>query len=270
MALPEYEHLLTSKSGGVLTITLNRPEKLNAANMQLHHEVEHVFVAVEDEHDVRSIVLTGAGRGFCAGGDFSQESQPDDMDRSVDAGRDSLWGYIPSRGHVYRLARNMMEVSKPVVAAVNGPAAGVGATMALLCDVVFMAESARIGDRHTRMGLTAGDAGTVLWPLLVGLNRAKEILMSGEMVDAQEAFRIGLANHVVPDDQVLTAAQEYAKQLADLPEMGVRTTKIACNKILQLMWTMGGELAIEYENRCFTTPEVEQMAREFREAKNRG
>lgn len=268
MTLPDYEHLLTDKSDGVLTITLNRPERLNAANMKLHHEIEDVFVAVEYEHDVRAIVLTGAGRGFCAGGDFSEESQPDDMDRSID--RDSLWGYIPSRGHVYRLARNMMEVSKPVVAAVNGPAAGLGATLALLCDVVYMAESARIGDRHTKMGLTAGDAGTVLWPLLIGLNRAKEILMSGDMVDADEAYRLGLANHVVPDDQVVAAATEYAKKLATLPEMGVRTTKLACNKILQLMWTVGGELAIEYEARCFTTPEVEEMAREFREARNRG
>ncbi len=268
MALPEYETLLTEKSGGVLTVTLNRPERLNAANEKMHHELEDVWTDIEREHDVRVVVLTGAGRGFCAGGDWSEDSQPEGYDRGYVRG--SVFDYIPSRGHVYKLARTMIEFSKPVVAAVNGPAVGLGSTLALLCDVVYMGESARIGDRHTKMGLTAGDAGTVLWPLLIGLNKAKEILMSGDLVGAEEAYRLGLANYVVADDKLLGEATAYAEKLAALPELGVRTTKIGCNKILQLMWTLGGDLAVEYEARCFTDPEVERIAREFREAKNRG
>ena len=268
MALPNYETLLTEKSNSVLTVTLNRPEKLNAANETMHHELEDVWGSIEREHDVRVVVLTGAGRGFCAGGDWSEESQPEEMDRGYVRG--SVFDYIPSRGHVYKLARTMIEFSKPVVAAVNGPAAGLGSTLALLSDVVFMAESARIGDRHTKMGLTAGDAGTVLWPLLIGLNRAKDILMTGRLVGAEEAYRIGLANYICPDDKLMHEVYDYANKLAALPELGVRTTKLGCNKILQLMWTIGGDLAVEYEARCFGDPEVEQIASEFRAGTRRG
>ena len=261
MSLPAYEHLLLRLDSSVLTLTLNRPDRLNAISHPMHYELEDFFERIDSMHEARAVIVTGAGRGFCAGGDVSGDIEADPQKRIY--GRDAMFGYLPSRGHISRLMHAMVDCGKPLIAAVNGPAAGSGATLALLCDVVLMSESARIGDKHTQMGLTAGDGGTFVWPLLIGLNRAKDLLLSGRMIGAEEAVRLGLANHVVPDAELMDAARNYAVRLAQLPELAVRTTKIACNKVLQFMLMLGGELAVEHYARSAAGSEVERAAGVF-------
>ncbi len=258
-----YKYLLCELDDGVLTLTLNRPDRLNAMSHEMHYEVEDFIERVESIHEARVVVITGAGRGFCAGGDVSGDIEPDPLKRIY--GRDAIFGYIPSRGHISRLTRSMIESSKPIIAAVNGPAAGSGATLALLCDVVFMADTARIGDRHTRMGLAAGDGGAFLWPALIGLNRAKEVLLSGAMLTSEEAYRLGLVNHVAPGDQLMESAMTYARRLAALPELGVRTTKIACNKLLQLYYNNAGDMSVEFYARTASDTAIEAAAQEFKD-----
>lgn len=236
-----YKYLLVEKRDGVALVTLNRPERLNAFFSVMHREVEDVMADLSEDADVRAVVLTGAGRAFCAGGDIRvmQES-----------GQEDPQGVLGSPRHVHspkRLVQNILTVRQPIICAVNGPCIGVGATVALFCDVVIMAESARIGDPHVKIGLVAGDGGAAIWPLLVGLNRAKELLMTGELITAQEAYRIGLVNRVVPDGEVVKAAMELARKLADGPTLAIQWTKLSVNKILNFITelTFDTSLALE-------------------------
>ena len=157
-----YETITIEKRpDGVAVLTLNRPERLNAVNGAMHSELTTIWLDLQADPDVRAAVLTGAGRAFCAGGDFSPSSN-----MTTKTG-------LPMIQEARRIVDNMLDVEKPIIAAVNGAAAGLGATIALLCDVVIASRNARIGDPHVKMGITAGDGGAVIWPLLVGVNRAK-------------------------------------------------------------------------------------------------
>ena len=206
------------QDNGVALCTLNRPEVLNAVNSQLHRDLEDLFAQLARDHEVRAVVLTGAGRAFCAGGDIRGMGGDDDRPAGIfDSG-------------ARELVANLLSIQQPVIAAVNGPAVGLGATIALLCDVVFMADTARIGDPHVKVGLVAGDGGAVTWPLLVGPARAKEYLMTGDLLDAAEAERIGLVNHVVPADRVLHEALAFADRLATGPALAIRLTKLSIQR----------------------------------------
>jgi len=235
----QYENIQIDVTDGVATCTLNRPKAMNAVTRQMHKELESLFGQLSKDRDVRSIVLTGAGRAFCAGGDVKAmgDSDADDSDRPA--------GIFDSGAR--QLVANMLSIEQPIVAAVNGVAVGLGATLALLCDVVYMAESARIGDTHVSIGLVPGDGGTVIWPLLIGPARAKEYLMTGDLIPAAEAERIGLVNHVTADDKVLEDAQAFAGRLADGPTMAIRFTKLAIQRTIlqQSLASMDVSLALE-------------------------
>ncbi len=184
----------TSASSGdddVLRVTIDRPgDPLNAVDGVLHHELTRLFPRLQRERGARAVLLTGAGRAFSAGGDFSwfpELQEPGALeDLRLDA-RQMIW--------------DLLDVPLPIVCAVNGPAVGLGASIALLCDVILMAESATVADPHVRVGLVAGDGGTIAWPLAVGPARAKEYLLTGDPISALEAERVGLVNRVVPDDR---------------------------------------------------------------------
>lgn len=207
------------RDNGVALCTLNRPEVLNAVNSELHRELEDLFAEIARDFDVKAVVLTGAGRAFCAGGDI----------RGMGADNDRRPGGIFDSG-ARELVANLLSIRQPVIAAVNGPAVGLGATIALLCDVVYMADSARIGDTHVKVGLVAGDGGAVIWPLLVGPARAKEYLMTGDLLDAAEAERVGLVNHVVPADRVVQEALAFADRLAAGATLAIRFTKLSIQR----------------------------------------
>src|SRR5215475_10574675 len=216
-----YHSLSCERQDKVLIVSLNRPEALNAINADLHTELAHVFADIALDQETNVVVLTGKGRAFSAGGDIKwfQDLTPPQVDAL----------FIEAR----KIIVDLLEVQQPIVAAVNGPATGLGATLALFSDVIFAADNAKIGDPHVRVGVVAGDGGAVIWPWLVGAARAKEFLMTGDIITAAEAERIGLINRVVPADQLISTALAFATRLANGPTKAIRWTKVSVNKILR-------------------------------------
>lgn len=244
-----YGHDATS---GVATITLNRPERLNALTFDVYEELRATFAAIGGEARVRAIVLTGAGTAFCTGGDVREIIGPllgSDEGRLLDFTRLTC-----------DLVRAIRECPRPVVAALNGTTAGAGAVIASACDIRIAAESARIAFLFTKVGLAGADMGAAwLLPRLVGFGRASELLLSGDFVDAHEAHRIGLYNRVVPDGTALAAARECAEALSRGPLPALAATKEALNR------EVGMELmeALEWEAQVQASL---MTRRDFREA----
>ncbi len=221
---------------GVGTITLDRPERLNSLTFDSYVELGEFFVAVEKHPEVRALVITGAGRGFCSGGD-----RHDIIARLFERDTQGLVDFTRITG---ALIRNIRRVRRPVIAAVNGVAVGAGAVIALACDMRIAADDARFGFIFPKVGLCGADMGAAyLLPRVVGLGRASELLFSGELVDAQEAHRIGLANRVVPRAEVVSAATEFAKKLSEGPAFAHTMTK----QMIEAEHTMSLEEAIEAE-----------------------
>lgn len=217
-----YTRIATEKTGRVLRLTLNRPDVLNAVDETLHRELAAVFVDVNHEPGVDAIILTGAGRAFCAGGDTGWLQR--------------LAGDFDAIDSIIRDARallfNLLQVEAPIVAAVNGDAVGLGASLVLGCDIAVAKDSARIGDPHVRMGLVAGDGGALLWPRQVGPLIAKEYLLTGRLISAPDAERIGLINQSAPEAEFDSAVQKKVDALLAMPPRAVRGTKRAVNASL--------------------------------------
>ena len=207
----------------VLRVTIDRPDDpLNAVDARLHEELTRLFAELKREDEARAIVLTGAGRAFSAGGDFDWFPSLDDLSKLEHLRRDAK-----------QLIWDLLDVPLPIVAAINGPAVGLGASIALLCDTVFIAASAHVADPHVLVGIVAGDGGTAIWPLAVGPARAKQYLMTGDPVPAEEAERIGLVNRVVDDDALAEEALAFARRLAAGAPLAVQYTKQAVNKLVK-------------------------------------
>ncbi|WP_055612022.1 enoyl-CoA hydratase/isomerase family protein [Streptomyces phaeochromogenes] len=215
--------LVVTSHGPVRLIELNRPEQLNAMSEELHSGLASVWDTLADDPEARVVVLTGRGRAFSAGGNFDimTRVQRDRAfrERNVDEAR--------------RIITGMVRCPLPVIAAVNGPAVGLGCSLALLSDLVLIADDAYIADPHVQVGLVAGDGGALVLPLLVGLTRAKELLFLGDRVGAEEAVRLGIANRVVPKDKLLDEAMDLAMRVAALPARALRETKRAVNLHLE-------------------------------------
>ncbi len=245
-------HLDVDIQAGVAIVTLNRPEVHNAVNYQMHLGLENIFRDLSRDRSVGAVVITGQGKSFCAGGDLKDFTIPDE--RPIDQ----------LRGTRY-LVQEMVACEAPVIAAINGTAAGLGATIALLCDVIYMADTARIGDTHVKMGLAAGDGGAVIWPLLIGPHRAKELLMSGKLVTGAEAAAMGLVNHTVPAEQLLESAITYARSLADSPIAAVRWTKMAVNQVIQQNINLVLGFGVAAEHLSAKTADMEEAVTAFAE-----
>jgi enoyl-CoA hydratase len=226
-------HVRVEIEDRIAHVTLDRPERRNAVNAAMHRGLEIVFHELSYHPEVRVIVLTGAGEAFCAGGETKEYG-----------GSSSTLEMLRNRDLPWAIAR----CEAPILAAVNGAARGVGASIALMCDICYMADTASIGDVHTQWGLPAGDGGQVIWPLLVGPNLAKEYLMRGIAIDAQEAERIGLVNRVFPKAELLEQTMICAREIAERPPAGVRWTKLAVNKMVvdQLNRSLEFGLAAEF------------------------
>ena len=215
-ALPRYDTIALSRQGRVLTITLNRPEHLNSVNLCLHEELAEVFhFATVDPHS-EVVVFTGAGRAFSAGGEAdhmeNNATHPHLFDEEVRLAK--------------RIVFAMLDLDKPLVCRMNGHAVGLGATLALFCDVIFAAENAKIGDPHVGLGLVAGDGGAVIWAQRIGLGRAKEFLLTGDLLTAQKAAEIGLVNHCVPLDQLDEAVYGFCDRLLAGAMGAIKATKV--------------------------------------------
>ena len=259
--MPDYgrlPNLLTELDDGVLTVTLNRPERLNALNREAHESLEDLWSDVARDPEVRVVLLTGAGRAFCAGGDVK-----DMAERSGSSTPSPFMGSGAIQSNARRLILNVLEVNQPIIAALNGDAVGLGATIALFCDITIAAENARVGDPHVRVGLVAGDGGAVIWPLLVGVHRAKELLMTGRLISATEAERIGLINRVVPQGEALSAAQELARELANGPTLAIRWTKASVNKLIRERMNLILDASLAFENMSMASEDHGEAARAF-------
>jgi len=251
----QFEYLQFERDGDVLRVTIDRPgDPLNAVDGTLHHELSRLFPRLQRERVARVVLLTGRGKAFSAGGDFAwfpELQQPGRLeDLRLDA-RQMIW--------------DLLDVPLPIVCAVNGPAVGLGASIALLSDVIVMAESASLADPHVRVGLVAGDGGTIAWPLAVGPARAKQYLLTGDPVSAVEAERVGLVNLVVPDDELDQAAMAFAHKLASRPPLAVQHTKAAVNNWVKQTAMASFDLATASEMVTFGSADHAEALAAIRE-----
>ena len=236
-SLPGYNTIVLTRDNRLLTITLNQPDSLNAVNLRMHEELAEVFLfAAMDEHsDV--VVLTGAGRAFSAGGDLEHiahnAAHPELFDNEVRLAK--------------RIVFAMLDLDKPLICRRNGHAVGLGATLALLCDVVFAADNAKIGDPHVALGLVAGDGGAAIWPQLIGFARAKEYLLTGELLTANKAEEIGLINHCVPVAELDDAVEAFCERLLQGSTNAIRWTKVLINLELKRVANSVIDAGIAYE-----------------------
>jgi enoyl-CoA hydratase len=219
----EFQHILFERrEHGVLWLTLNRPEVLNAADRRLHTELVEVWQTIDRDPWVRVAVVTGAGRAFSAGGDLQMVEDAyqdyDEIVRILEEARDLVY--------------NMLRCRKPIVSAINGPAVGAGLVVALLADISIAGESARLADGHLRMGVAAGDHAAIVWPLLCGMAKAKYYLLTSDFVGGRDAERIGLVSLCVPDEELLARAAAIAQELATGPRHAIQFTKRALNQWL--------------------------------------
>lgn len=246
-----YQYLKMERIGDVLMVTLNRPEVLNAINPPMHGELARFWVDVAHD-DARVVVLTGAGRAFCAGGDIA------DMAKIPSAGEFAL----THREGVLIMSR-LLEVPQPVIAMVNGPAVGLGATLALYCDLIYAADTASFSDPHVKVGLVAGDGGTVIWPLVLGPARAKEFLLTGKRITAGEAANLGLINHALPADQLKGAVMDMANSLAAGPQLATRWTKMSVNSVLKSIAPQMIEASLAMEGLTFQSRDHQEAVKAF-------
>jgi len=244
-----YKSLQVIRLGGVVTVTLNRPDFLNAINEAMHEELARIFVDIGSDEEARVVVLTGAGeKAFCSGGDIvwmNKLLDPREFTRTTIEGR--------------RIIYSMLDCQKPIIARLNGHAIGLGATIALFSDIVVAVDTAKIADPHVRVGLTAGDGGAVIWPQLVGFARAKEYLLTGNALGAGEAERIGLINYAVPASELDARVAGFVKQIDEGATVAIAGTKVSVNVALK-------QLAHAILETSFTCEALSNLTSDHREA----
>jgi enoyl-CoA hydratase/carnithine racemase len=240
---------------GVGTIVLNRPERLNALTFEVYAELRDTFAQLKGERDVRVVIVTGAGKGFCSGGDVH-----DIIGKLFDKDPAGLLEFTRMTG---QLVVNIRRAPQPVIAAVNGTCAGAGGMIALACDLRIAADTAKFAYLFTKVGLSGADMGACqMLPRMVGWGNAAKILLTGDSFDAAEAYRIGLVQDVVPADRVLAAARELAQKLAKLPASAIAVTKTMMNDEASVPFEAAVEAEAQAQAACMRHPDF----REFYEA----
>jgi enoyl-CoA hydratase/carnithine racemase len=259
MPYSKYEFLKVEvDANGVAIVTMNDPDRLNAIGPENHKELEYIWIDLARDESIKVIVITGAGRSFSAGGDIKK--------MAARAGTEYGLQYalrVPQ--NTLRIFEHLLLVPQPVIAAVNGDAIGLGLTLALFADMSVVAEDARLGDTHVKVGLVAGDGGAVVWPLLVGPQRAKEFLMRGKLLKGAEAAEMNLVNYAFPKETVLDEALKIAAEIAANPVWAVRWSKAAVNKQLKAQLNQILELSITYESLTMLTHDYKEAATAFAE-----
>ena len=230
---------------GVLLITINRPEKYNATDAELHGQLARVWRDVSADPETRVAVVTGAGKAFSAGGDLS-------MVTDIAGNHDRVAHMLSEMSD---MVYNIINCEKPIVSAINGVAVGAGSVVALLADISICAKDARIGDGHVKLGVAAGDHAAILWPLLAGMAKARYYLLTGEMILGEEAERIGMVSKALPREEVLSEAMRVAGDLARGSQLSIRLTKRALNGWLRNAGAIFDQSAA-YEMLCFMGEDV--------------
>jgi enoyl-CoA hydratase/carnithine racemase len=255
MDYKDYQHLVFERRPhGVLLITLNRPQVLNATNDRMHWELTQVWLTIDRDPETRVAVVTGSGRAFSAGGDLEMvEANATDPRRLANTVREAS-----------DIVYNMINLDKPVVSAINGVAVGAGLVVALMADISIIAEDVRFTDGHTKLGVVAGDHAAIVWPLLCGMAKAKYYLLTSDFIDGREAERIGLVSLCVPRDQLLAKAFDVADRLAQGSQQAIRWTKRSLNNWLRLAGPIFDQ-SIALEMLTFMGEDVREGLRAIRE-----
>ena len=253
----DYKDIKVSVADRIATLTLSRPEKLNAVDERLHTELSRIFLDVNVDPDVDIVVITGAGRAFSAGGDVAWMQDAIDHPEKFE---------VTAR-EAKQIIFSMLDCEKPIIAKLNGHATGLGATIALFCDVIFAAENAKIGDPHVSVGFVAGDGGAIIWPQLIGYARAKEYLMTGDLMTAAKAAEIGLINHVVPQDELDQRVDAFVRRLAGGALKAIRWTKMSVNIGLKQLAHSIMDTSIAYETLSNRTADHAEAVAAFREGR---
>ncbi len=245
LEMPELSSIELVRDGRKLTLAFNRPESLNAFDKVMHDDLPAALAFARDDAASDLIVLTGRGKAFSAGGDFSHILQnadnPEEFDHEIAMAR--------------KIVELLLDIEKPVVCRLNGAAVGLGATIALLCDIIIASEKARIGDPHVNIGLVAGDGGAIAWPMRIGLTRAKEYLLTGELVGARRAEEIGLINRCVPPEELDAATDELCDKLLAKPQFALRKTKALTNIEVKRLCDLLMEPGLAWESQSIRLPE---------------
>lgn len=250
-----YQHILVEKKDGIALLTINRPETLNSTNARLHWELSKIWLNIADDDEVRVAVITGAGRAFSAGGDF-------EVLNKLQSGFNAVTEVMKEARDI---VHNMINCDKPIISAINGVAVGAGLAVALLADISIASENAKFTDGHTRLGVAAGDHAAVIWPLLVGMAKAKYYLLTCDMLDAKEAERIGLVSLCVPPDQLMPKAMEVAKKLSTGAQSAIRWTKQSLNQWLRAAAHSSFDYSLALEMLGFFGDDVKEGARAVQE-----
>ncbi|MBI4191850.1 MAG: enoyl-CoA hydratase/isomerase family protein [Betaproteobacteria bacterium] len=253
----EYQSIkMDTDDDGVTLITLNRPDRLNAFNRQMIAEWTEALQLADADPATRVVLITGAGRAFCAGGDAGEMEElavSDNVSR-----KDYLW-----RG-VHRIPMAMARMEKPVIAVLNGTARGAGLDMALFCDMRLAAESATFAESYIHMGVMSGDGGTYLLPRLIGVANSFDLLWTGRLIDAQEALRMGLVNRVVPDAELFAQARELARSIARQPQQAIRLTKRALYQSLDTSLETHLDMVSSHMAVLYDTDDFREKLKAFR------
>jgi enoyl-CoA hydratase/carnithine racemase len=252
----EPKSFLYEARDGVATITLNRPERLNALTFEVYRELTDTFAALRHEKDVRAVVITGAGRAFCSGGDVH--------DIIGELFERDMQGLLEFTRMTVELVRNIRALPKPVIASLNGTTAGAGACIALASDIRIASETAKIAFLFVRVGLSGADMGAAyLLPRLVGLGRATELLYTGDFIDASEAERIGLYNRVVPAGELADVTRSLAARMASGPSFALAMTKEMLNRELEVSLDTALEWEAQAQATCMQHPDYREAYEAF-------
>jgi len=260
MEFENYQALAFRREGKVLHVTFNRPDTLNAFDSVLHREFERFVHEAPGDEATHVIVLSGAGKAFSAGGDIDHMQQLIDVPTGI-------YGEIAAGK---RLIAALLDVPQPIIAKVNGAAIGLGATIALFCDISFAAHHAKIADPHVKVGFVAGDGGAVIWPQLIGYARAKQYLLTGDAITGEEAARIGLVNFACPAAELDAAVDAFAHRLANGARRAIQWTKATVNVELKRIAAAVLEVGAAYEMLSNRTRDHAEAVAAFRARREPG
>jgi enoyl-CoA hydratase len=247
----QYDEINVSVRDAILRLALNRPTRLNATTHKMNAEILELFRKVNDDENVRVVIMSGEGRAFCAGGDLFEHDrfEGDDFEREMRVHTETIFA--------------MLQCSKPIICRMNGDAVGWGATLALFSDIIIAEERARISDPHVHLGLSTGDGAAIIFPQLMGYPRAKQLLLTGQPINAIEASRYGLINEAVPANELDARVEDLATQIASKPAHAIRNTKASINIPLKKLVQDMMDTCIAYEVATQKSPEHAAALAEF-------
>ena len=251
----DYTRFSFERDGRVLTAFIDSDHPVNGVDAAMHDELAKVFTDLQRDAGSDIIILSAKGRAFCAGGDMDWFDEQIENPASF---RDIAWD-------AKRIVMSLLEMEKPIICRLNGAAAGLGATIALLCDMIVADERAKIGDPHVKVGLVAGDGGALIWPQLIGYAKAKELLMTGDLLTAVEAKELGLINYAVPADELDAKVGELVAKLQANPRWAVRWTKTVANIPLRALAAQVMDASIAYESVSNTMDDRKEAVAAFKE-----